>query len=139
MKKELFTWYLTPLLNYFGVVAVDRGNKNNQLVSFAKDFLEKEKNATMVITPEGTRKAVKRWKRGFYEIAQETHLPIVVTYIDYKDKRMGFGPSIMPSGDFNADMLKIMQFYIDNKISARHPEMFSTDTSAYTSNSNEVK
>lgn len=129
MKKEYFNPITTPLLNYFGVVAVDRGNTKNNLVAGAIDMFRANDHFTQVITPEGTRKAVKRWKKGFYEIALGANVPIVLTYIDYKKKRIGVGPTIVPSGNFNADMIRIMQFYQD--VTARNPEMFNKDFSVY--------
>ena len=90
------------------------------MVEKAIETLNKENDITLIITPEGTRKKVKRWKRGFYEIALQANVPIAVTYINYRTKVMGVGPLIEPSGDFNADMLKILDFYDD--VSPRNAE-----------------
>lgn len=127
MKKEFFNWFTRRALTHFGVVPVDRGNRHNGLVGQAvKQFSENER-MVFVITPEGTRKKVKRWKRGFYEIATQANVPIILTYIDYGRKVMGVGPAFYPTGDFDADMPQIMDFY--RNIRARHPERF--DREAY--------
>ena len=44
----------------------------------------------IAITPEGTRKAVPDWKKGFYIIAQKAGVPIVLTYIDFAKKEIGY-------------------------------------------------
>jgi uroporphyrinogen-III synthase len=75
--------------------------------------LKENKDITIIITPEGTRKPVRRFKRGFYEIASQAGVPIAVTYINYKTRHMGIGPLIEPSGDFDADMRYILDFYTD--------------------------
>jgi 1-acyl-sn-glycerol-3-phosphate acyltransferase len=76
----------------------------------------------VVITPEGTRKFVKQWKRGFYLIAMDAKVPIILSFIDYRDKTGGIGPVFYPTGDYNKDMEFIYQFYSSK--TARHPENF---------------
>lgn len=122
MKKEFFNWFTTPLLRHFGVIPVDRGNRHNGLVEQAVKMLNENEKFSIVITPEGTRKAVKKWKRGFYQIAVEAKVPIVLCYIDFKTKHMGFGPTFEPSGDWEADFPKILDFY--KSITPKHPERF---------------
>lgn len=122
MKKEFFNWFTSPVLRHFGVIPVDRGNRHNGLVQKAIDSLNQNKKMAVVITPEGTRKPVKRWKRGFYEIANGANVPIVLAYIDFKKKRMGIGPTIIPSGDWESDFKKMMDFY--KNITPKHPERF---------------
>ena len=77
----------------------------------AVEAFGKNDDFTVIITPEGTRKQVKRFKRGFYEIATNANVPIAITYINYKTRHMGVEPLIMPSGDFDADMRIILDFY----------------------------
>ncbi|MBQ9639671.1 MAG: 1-acyl-sn-glycerol-3-phosphate acyltransferase [Bacteroidales bacterium] len=125
IKKEYFNWFTRPFLNAFGGIAVDRGNRNNGLVEQAVHLFDTNEKFSFVITPEGTRKAVKRWKRGFYEIAVKAQVPIVLSYVDYKTKHMGIGPTFWPTGDFNADMPKIMEFYRNSH--PKHPEGYNTN------------
>lgn len=120
IKKEFFVFPLRRFLRRYGALPIDRGNRSNHMVDKAVETLNNEKNITIVITPEGTRKKVKRWKRGFYEIAMQANVPIAVTYINYKTRVMGVGPLIEPSGDFNADMLRILDFY--NNVSPRNAD-----------------
>ena len=120
IKKEFFVFPLRRFLRRCGAMPIDRGNRSNHMVEKAIETLNKENDITLIITPEGTRKKVKRWKRGFYEIALQANVPIVVTYINYRTKVMGVGPLIEPSGDFDADMLKILDFYDD--VSPRNAE-----------------
>lgn len=120
MKKEFFNRFTTPILNYFGVVAVDRGNRHNNLVPAAVELLQREQEACVVVTPEATRKSVKRFKRGFYEIATQAGVPIVLGYMDFKTKVAGYGPTIVPSGDYDADFAKMIDFF--KHVHAANPE-----------------
>jgi 1-acyl-sn-glycerol-3-phosphate acyltransferase len=125
VKKEFFNWFTRRFLTYCGAVPVDRSNAmaGHGLVEQAVHYFNTEEHFTLVIAPEGTRKPVKRWKRGFYEIAMEAHVPIIFTYVDYKTRRLGLGPVFWPTGDFDADMPKIMEFYKDK--TPRHPERYN--------------
>ncbi len=51
------------------------------------------------------------WKSGFYHIARGAGVPIVPSYLDYSQKRGGFGPALQPSGDVSEDMLYFRDFY----------------------------
>jgi len=77
----------------------------------------------VVITPEGTRKKVTQWKKGFYMIALEAGVPIACSYIDYGKKAGGIGPIVIPSGNFEDDLDIIQDFYRGMK--AKHPERFN--------------
>ena len=77
----------------------------------------------LVITPEGTRSLVKRWRKGFYQIATGSNLPIVMAFIDYKNKKGGLGPVFYPTGDYNKDLVEIESFY--KNFHARHPERYN--------------
>jgi len=65
----------------------------------------------LAITPEGTRKKTAYWKTGFYHIAREAQVPIVLAFLDYARKVGGIGPTILPSGDIETDFEIIRQFY----------------------------
>ena len=113
IKKEFFFFPIRGFLKRCGALPIDRGNRANHIVDHAVEALKKNEDITIIITPEGTRKPVRRFKHGFYEIATKAGVPIAVTYINYKTRHMGIGPVIEPSGDFNSDMCKILDFYSD--------------------------
>ena len=79
----------------------------------------------MLVTPEGTRKKVTKWKTGFYYVAHGAKVPIALGYMDFEKKEAGIGKVIYPSGDIHKDMREIMDFY--RNIKGRHPERFSLD------------
>lgn len=132
MKDSFSNWFTDPILRWAGVVCIDRGNKNNHLVSKAVELFEQEENLTIVVTPEGTRKPVKRWKRGFYEIATQAHVPIALSTLDYKSKTATIKKMFYPTGDFNADMIEIMKLYQD--ANAKYPELFNKSDEGYRRN-----
>jgi len=60
--------------------------------------------------PEGTR-TKNTLKSGFYYIAMGANVPIVLGYLDYKNKKIGIGKVIELCGDINFDFEIIKDFY----------------------------
>nr|WP_205500982.1 lysophospholipid acyltransferase family protein [Rufibacter sp. SYSU D00308] len=110
IKKEAFFFPMGALLRSMGAVPVDR-KKNNNLVAAMIDIFKTHEEMVMLVTPEGTRKYQPRWKKGFYHTAVGAGVPILLGYLDYAKKEAGIGPTIYPTGDFDADMQKILAFY----------------------------
>jgi len=89
---------------------------------------EKARQAThfsLAVTPEGTRSLAPKWKRGFYFIALKANLPILLYAIDFPNKRIVCTKTIIPSGDVEADMQTIMQYY--SQFQGKHPEKFTIE------------
>jgi 1-acyl-sn-glycerol-3-phosphate acyltransferase len=77
----------------------------------------------LTITPEGTRKKVIRWKRGFHQLVQATNAPLLLGALDYQKKHIILGGAFTITDNFNADMKEIGKFYKD--VSAKYPEKFA--------------
>ena len=120
VKKEFFNFFTRRLLLHLGLVPVDRGNRHNDLVARAVKTLKEDDNVCIVITPEATRKPVKRFKRGFYEIATQAGVPVVLGFMDFKNKRAGYGPTFQLTGDYEADVERMIEFF--DQFTPRHPE-----------------
>ena len=110
IKKEFFKPVLGWILRKIGGIPVDRSRGNNMVVKTAAVFRQYDE-LNIVITPEGTRKRVEKWKRGFYYIAELAQVPVVLGFIDFKTKRCVYGPSFIPSGDFEKDWHILEDFY----------------------------
>ena len=124
IKKESFWFPLGLLLKSLGGLPVERSSYQSLARNLVKTFDESDE-LILVITPEGTRKKVSRWKRCFHYIGRAANIPIVLTYIDYKTRRMGIGPTIELSDNFQEDIKKIKAFY--RGMEGRHPELFSAE------------
>ena len=110
IKKELFFFPLGIYLKYIGGFPVDR-KRSQRMTDIISDYIEKKEEIAFLITPEGTRKRVETWKRGFYYIALKANVPIALAYLDYRDRKGGIGPIFYPTGDYDADLQKIQKFY----------------------------
>jgi 1-acyl-sn-glycerol-3-phosphate acyltransferase len=127
IKKEVFVGPLGWLLRHLGGVPVARGQKNN-MVDQVADLFRNNETMVVVITPEGTRRRVKHWKKGFYQIAMAANVPIALAFIDYGTKTGGIGPLFYPTGNYEADIINIMDFYKDKK--GRHPNQFNLNNNS---------
>jgi 1-acyl-sn-glycerol-3-phosphate acyltransferase len=109
-KHTLFWWPLGSLLSWFGAMPLDR-NHASSTVQQMVDRFEETDHLILALAPEGTRKWKPYWKTGFYQISAATNVPIVLAYIDYANKKVGIGPTLLPSGDVDQDMAVIRKFY----------------------------
>ncbi len=121
MKKEWFFFPLGILLRAMGGIAVDR-SKNKSLTEQVAAEFENHDVFHIGVTPEGTRKPVKKWRKGFYQIAVKAGVPIQLAYLDYKKKECGITKIFEPTGDEDADIIEIRRFY--NNVFGRFPERF---------------
>ncbi|HBB91782.1 MAG TPA: acyltransferase [Bacteroidales bacterium] len=121
MKKELFRFPFKRMLTRMGGIPVDR-EKHGQLVRRLGERIRSADSFFLAIAPEGTRKAVKIWKRGFYHIAKAAEVPIILGYMDYHRKVVGVGPVFYPGPDITSDMNAIADFY--SSITAKFPDQF---------------
>jgi len=122
IKKESFFFPVGPLIKSLGALPVDRSRSAPLLMQVVKMFNEHEQ-MYLVITPEGTRKLNKNWKKGFFNIAREAGVPIILGYLDYKTKTGGLGPIITQVEDYDKTLEIIQDFYLDKQ--AKFPENFS--------------
>ena len=124
MKKEFFKPVVGWILKKMGGIPVNRGHRNN-LVEQMVDMFKQNKDTHLIICPEGTRKRVNHWKRGFHIIAKGANVPILVGFIDYQKKRCGVEKVIYPSDDYNKDLAEIWDYYRSIKVMGKHPEQFN--------------
>lgn len=90
IKKECFFFPIGHILKSLGGFPVKRGNiKANITEDAIEIFNSNNENFLLVITPEGTRKKTKYWKKGFVRIAKASNVPIVLGFIDYSKREMG--------------------------------------------------
>ena len=122
IKKESFKFPLGLILKRLGGIPVDRRSNQHLADQLVEQFRIHEE-LIIVIAPEGTRKKVKRWRKGFYHIAKLANVPYVLCFVDYKTKTMGIGPTLRPTGDYQADFEIIKDFY--RKMEGRNPGQFS--------------
>ena len=122
MKHTVFKGPFGPLFKSLGGIPIRRHLRESLVKQMVEAFAAHDE-FVLVVPAEGTRDRVDSWKSGFYHIAREAGVPIVLGYLDYARKRGGFGPSVIPTGHYREDMDVIRDFYADK--SGRYPELFA--------------
>jgi 1-acyl-sn-glycerol-3-phosphate acyltransferase len=109
-KHTIFRGPFGALMRLWGGMAIRRERQGNTVEQAVRAFAEHEQ-FILILSPEGTRKKVERWKMGFYHIALGAEVPIVLAALDYQNRRVFIGPSFMPTGDEAADLKAILAFF----------------------------
>ncbi len=118
-KRSLFRWPMSGFMRALGGVPVDRGTRQD-LVGQIVDEIAAHDDFAMIVAAEGTRNRTTKWKTGFYQIALRAGIPIVCAGPDYPAKLGIFGPIIIPTGDYEADMAPAFAFF--RSLKPRFPE-----------------
>ena len=111
-KKELFYPPYGWFFRWCGGVPVDR-SKPHGLVEQTVQAIQESDRFQLVITPEGTRKKVGKWKQGFYHIAKQADIPVVTGFVDSRTKTCGIGPTFTLTDDMETDIKSMQSFFKD--------------------------
>jgi 1-acyl-sn-glycerol-3-phosphate acyltransferase len=106
-KHTLFRGPFGAFLRWMGGMPVDRRAPGG-IVESAIEAMRSREKLCLVITPEGTRKKVAAWKAGFYRVAHGAGVPILPVAFDYRKRAIVFEPLFQPSGDYDADLPKLL-------------------------------
>ncbi len=129
VKKEWVRFPFKSIMLDLGAIAIDRNPKNPgdprpSMVEAMTNLFKENEELHVMVTPEGTRSLRTEWKTGFWYTAKAANVPILLGYLDYKNKIAGIGKIIYPT-NLEDDMRTMMDFYKD--ITPCHPEKFSID------------
>jgi len=109
-KKELFKWPFGYYFRAVGGVPLNRSKNENKVQAIAKEFANKDE-FRVTFAPEGTRKKVKQWRTGFYYIAKEANVPIIMFTLDFANKENKISEPFYPTDDVEADFKFMYDFY----------------------------
>ena len=121
-KEQIFKPPFRGIMMWLGGIPVNRASSNNLVAASVEAIKAADGPLQLVVPPEGTRSKARYWKTGFYYIALGAQVPIVMAYMDYSRKVGGLGPVFEPSGDIEADMVRIKAFYAPFK--GKNPDQF---------------
>lgn len=128
IKKESFIPPLSWILRAMGGFPIDRGTPQKVLMGIIHEMnkLKPGEKFHLVICPEGTRKAVRKWKTGYHTIATETGIPVYLTFFDYKTKHIGIMEKFPLTDNARKDTDGIQAYYESKNITPLHPEGYAT-------------
>lgn len=121
VKDQVFKGPWAGLLKSLGAVPIDRSRRVN-VVDSTIEAIQRTPEIVIGILPEGTRKRTEYWKSGFYHIGLGAGIPLVLAKVDRPTKTVTLGPRIELTGDREADMARIAEYFADAV--AIYPECF---------------
>jgi 1-acyl-sn-glycerol-3-phosphate acyltransferase len=119
-KTEMFPWPFTGLLKWLGGIPLDRKRSKGFLEGLLEEFKRRDW-IWVAIAPEGTRSHTDHLKSGFYQVSVAADVPVALAYIDYGTKTLGIDTYVHMTGDREADMATLREFYSAKR--GRRPEM----------------
>ncbi len=111
-KDSLFKGLKGYVMRTLGGIPVERGARNNFVGQIVNLYNNRSK-MVLTMAPEGTRKYLNHWKTGFYHIALNAKIPIALGFVNYAKKTCGVGGYFTPTGDRDADLKTLREFYVD--------------------------
>ena len=125
-KHTLFEGRLGRLMYWLGGIPVNRDSARD--VVDQTTAVMRETPFWLGLAPEGTRTGAKRWKTGFYRIAEQMAVPIVVLGFCYRRRQVRIVDCFLPTGDMDADMARMVASLAD--IVPRKPALLSAPLQA---------
>ena len=120
-KHTLFRGPLGAFLRWVGGIPIDRSEAGG-VVERAVALLRERAQLYLVVTPEGTRRKVERWKSGFYRIAQGADVPIIPVAFDYAARCVRLNPAFVLTGRYEADLQELQSWF--SSAMARDPARY---------------
>ena len=122
IKEELFKGPLGALLRRLGAIPIDRSRAAGMVEQTVEQFARHDR-LYIVVTPEGTRSSASQWKTGFWHIARQAGIPIVVALADYESRRIIFPTVMTPGDDLDRDMQQLYEIFAS--VTPKHPDKLS--------------
>ena len=119
-KMELFKPPFGFIFSMLGGYPVDR-SKNKNIVDETVKIFNSHQKFSIAMAPEGTRKKVTKLRTGFYHIALQAKVPLVMASLDYDVKEVAFSEAFILTGNKEDDFKKILDYF--QKVKGKHPEL----------------
>jgi 1-acyl-sn-glycerol-3-phosphate acyltransferase len=113
-KHTLFPFPFSGIMKWLGGIPINRTKSHNVVSDIVGQFKSND-NFVVLVPPEGTRRKVSEWKTGFYHIANNAGVPILMGYVNAEKKEAGFANFFYPTGNLKSDMKEIRSFYAQKK------------------------
>jgi len=126
-KKALVDHPLGALVRWLGCVPIDRDSANDVVEQMGAAFASSDR-LVLGVAPEGTRSHAVEWKSGFYRIAHQGGVPLILSVLDYGQRTIRIDGLFRPTGDYEADLPLIQAGYADAR--GRHKGRFAVGEKA---------
>jgi len=109
-KDSLFKFPMGLLMRWLGGFPVDRSSAHD-VVAQTANLVKARDRVVIALSPEGTRKAMERWRSGFWWIAHKTGIPILPVAFDFSTRSIHVYPVFHTTGDPKRDIPELRRLY----------------------------
>jgi 1-acyl-sn-glycerol-3-phosphate acyltransferase len=92
-KKALFPRPVAPLVRRYGGIPVNRASSEGFVPAMVEEFRRRDR-FYLALMPEGTIAATSTWRSGFYHLAQQADVPMLLIGFDWGRRTMRIGPLV---------------------------------------------
>lgn len=107
-KDTLFKFPMGIVMRFLGGFPVDRASKSDVVTQTAQ-LVERSERIIVALSPEGTRRAVVKWRSGFWWIAHKAQIPILPVAMDFLTREIRVHPLFDTTGDLDADVAALRE------------------------------
>jgi 1-acyl-sn-glycerol-3-phosphate acyltransferase len=111
-KDTLFRGPMRWLFSRLGGIPINRRERTGMIAQLV-DVFSRSRSFHICIAPEGTRSRTDHWKSGFYRLAMAAKVPVGLGFIDYKNRCAGVERWVTLSGNEDADLSMLRDYYAD--------------------------
>jgi len=97
-KRSLFPRPLAPIARRLGGIPVDRASSEGFVDAMVAEFRRRDR-FYLALMPAGSRATPDRWRSGFYYIARDAGVPMLIVAFDWERRTMRLGPMLRPRPD----------------------------------------
>ncbi len=108
-KDQFYFFPLTYCYKALNIVPIKRDESTNFVQQAAQSYASRDE-LWSIITPEGTRSRVQQLRSGYYYLAKEANVPILLIGPDFKNKKFVIGPFRHVEDSFEADVVLLHEF-----------------------------
>jgi 1-acyl-sn-glycerol-3-phosphate acyltransferase len=107
-KRSLFPGPLATIGRALGGIPVDRASSQGFVDAMVAEFRRRER-FYLALMPAGSRATPDRWRSGFYYIARDADVPMLLVGFDWGTRTMRLGPMLRarPGASFEDDVARI--------------------------------
>jgi 1-acyl-sn-glycerol-3-phosphate acyltransferase len=99
-------------LRWIGGLPIDRSSAKGIVGQTAEQLRQARDRGDfmwLALAPEGTRSPGEGWRSGFYHVATQAHVPVVLAFIDYERREVGIDTAWRVHGNVEADMARFAE------------------------------